>query len=209
MADDDDRLSDVDRKSLRILAATTKKAGGANERLAKRLEQAAGSGQRADYEKAENAFNALEPESRRTIGTRAEKQAETEKVLIARRRVREARTPVSKPAVEDTPLDWAPLSADVPPPPPKKKPAREAIDTGRDWELGQMPKAPTASYAPVPLKPKAKAKPVAPLPDEDGKAWDWQKVPEDPILRARREKENADNPFAELRRQMLGPDANS
>lgn len=208
VADDQDRLSDADRKSLRILAATTK-AGGQNARLAHRLEQAAGSGQRADYEKAETAFNALEPESRRTIGTRAEKQAETEKVLIARRRVREARKPAAKPAAEDAPLEWAPLSADLPPSPPKNKSAREATDTGRDWELGQIPKAPAASSAPVPLKAKAKAKPTAPPPDEDGKTWDWQKVPEDPILSARRKKENADNPFAELRRQMLGPDADN
>ncbi|NQW08939.1 MAG: hypothetical protein HQ481_03515 [Alphaproteobacteria bacterium] len=210
MADDDDQLSDVDRKSLRILASTTK-ASGVNARLAERLERAAGTGHRADYEKAENVFNALEPESRRGIGMRAEKQAETEKVLIARRR--KASKPVSAPTAEGAPLDWAPLSGDVPPPPPVKKPKPASTSKnpdGVEWELGRIPRGSEFPPPPVP-KPRAKltARPTVTPLDEPGMAWDFGKMPEDPVTRSRRERADAKNPFAELRRQMLGPDADT
>lgn len=211
MPDEDDQLSDVDRKSLRILASTTK-ASGTNARLAERLERAAGTGQRADYEKAETAFNELEPENRRTIGTRAQKQAETEKILLIRRRRRKASAAVSLPVAKDAPLDWAPLSGAVPPPPVKQPTPASTSDgsDGMDWDRGRAPR--DTEFPPRPAAKshrKPAAKPASPPPDEAGMDWDLRQATEDPVMRSRRERENAKNPFAELRRQMLGPDADS
>src|SRR3546814_11517400 len=76
MTDDDDgRISDVDRRSMRILATSTKAAGPANTRIADRLERAAGTGDPDDYRRAEASFAALPAQERRRIGTHAERQA--------------------------------------------------------------------------------------------------------------------------------------
>lgn len=54
------RLSDLDRRSLRILAKSSKTAPS-GDRLSERLERAARTGSRADYEKAEETFDSLSP----------------------------------------------------------------------------------------------------------------------------------------------------
>ncbi len=64
-----DPLSDVDRRSMRILARSTKASGPANARIAERLEKAAGTGDRSDYRRAEESFDSLPPRERRRIGT--------------------------------------------------------------------------------------------------------------------------------------------
>jgi hypothetical protein len=82
---DDDRLSDVDRRSLRILARSSK-SSASGTRLTERLERAAESGLRLDYQKAEQTFDSLPIEDRLRISAKAEKQAESERAFQERRK---------------------------------------------------------------------------------------------------------------------------
>ena len=73
--DHDDSIDPVTRQSLRVLADSTKQASG-NQRTAQRIAQAAESGRRADYLLAEASFNALSPDQRQVIGSKAKERAE-------------------------------------------------------------------------------------------------------------------------------------
>lgn len=108
--DNGDRLTDADRRSMRILARSTKATGPANARIAERLERAAGSGDRSDYQRAEESFDSLPAKERRRIGTHAERQAETERQLLEARR-QQPMPAKPAPAADDT-LDWKPLILD-------------------------------------------------------------------------------------------------
>lgn len=238
MTDDNDDLSDVDRRSIRILARSTKAAGPANARIAERLEKAAGSGTRTDYRRAEESFDSLPARERRRIGTHAERQAETERQLSAARKQQPAVPRVAKPpapAVDDT-LDWKPMildhspATDAPdalswkPIPPeanaKAKPAgsipkpampKPAASTGRAPgkaapATGRPAPAPGRQKGPaIALDPSADATADATAADDD-KGWDWQRIPDDPVLKSTRKKPAAADPIEELRRQMLGDD---
>ena len=219
---DDDRLSDVDRRSLRILARSSK-AAASGTRLSERLERAADSGLIQDYQKAEQTFDSLPAEDRVRIGIAAEKHAETERVLTERRRngsssVAAQGRALPPPAADDAPLQWNPIfqqtEAQAPQPPatpkrPHKKRAPEADEElGTTWKLGNIPgnpKMPTVGRVP-------KAPTVKPAPpknddwDDDHKDWNWREIPEDPVLNRGRKKTAVD-PVEELRRQMLGLDA--
>lgn len=240
---DDDRLSDVDRRSMRILATSTKAAGPANARIAERLERAAGTGNPDDYRKAEASFDALPAIERRRIGSHAEKQAETQRQLEESRRRRGAEPePVRRPAVDDT-LDWKPLllshspATDAPagPAPAAARPARSERAGSGPAAVPPVPRpaSPRPSAAPAPGRaasvpgrtpagsgaaaatPPRKKPPVARQPGADArreddqdpeKGWDWQRIPEDPVLKSTRRKPAALDPIEELRRQMLGDD---
>ena len=232
---DEERLSDIDRRSLRILAESSRTAA---TRLSERLERAAESGLRHDYEKAEQTFDSLPAEHRLLISAKAEKQAATERDLQERRRpAPPARTrdtepdssiaaasDIPAPADTDAPLEWKTIfepaaapSTDTPPPPPRRrktaaKPAAEAAGAEppeMSWKLGAIPgnpKMPKVGRTPKP--PVAK---VAPQPEDDWedehKDWDWRKLPDDPVLNGGRKKADKVDPLEELRRQMLGLDA--
>lgn len=240
---DDDRLSDVDRRSMRILATSTKAAGPANARIAERLERAAGTGHPDDYRKAEASFDALPANERRRIGTHAERQAETQRQLEESRRQRGSEpAPTRRPAVDDT-LDWKPLllnhspatdAPDGPPPaaaragapergalPPIPRPATPRARTappatspaaapapGRDGVPGKAAGGSRPAAGPPRKKPLVALDPGAAGKRDDDveKGWDWQRIPEDPILKATRKKSAALDPIEELRRQMLGDD---
>lgn len=216
---DEESLSDLDRRSLRILARSSK-SGTPGDRLSARLERAAETGSRIDYEKAEQTFDSLPAEERIKIGSKAEKQAETERTLVAQRRRRASPPPPPPPSGDDA-LEWKPIFAaasETNPAPPPKKPrtkaaaAEEAEPAGMSWQLGNIPgnpKMPTTGR-----KAKAPApKPIKPIPEDwspedDEKAWDWQRIPEDPVLNGGKgKKADGADPIEELRRQMLGLDA--
>ncbi|SDF18561.1 hypothetical protein [Thalassobaculum litoreum] len=226
---DDERLSDIDRRSLRILAQSSK-SSASGARLKERLERAADSGLRQDYQRAEQTFDSLPPEDRLMISAKAEKQATTERDLLERRRravpTRDGKagapTANRPPIIDDEPLQWKPIfqdaAAETPPPPPKqpKRPAKrqaraEDDEAGMAWKLGAMPGNPKmpsvgrAAKAPTP-------KPAPPAeddwdPEDDHKDWDWRKLPDDPVLNGGRKKGGAVDPIEELRRQMLGLDS--
>lgn len=257
MTGDDDRVSDVDRRSMRILATSTKAAGPSNARIADRLERAAGTGDPEDYRKAEASFDSLPAIERRRIGTHAEKQAETQRQLEEARRRRAAEPPPPKraPAVDDA-LDWKPLILShspatdpivapdpiparggaerrpaTPASPPRASVPRPAMpgspgshssgaaaqrDAGRPGMPGKSAAgagSATGAARSVPPPPRPK-KPVVSLDpdaaaeggDDPEKGWDWQRIPEDPVLKSKRKKPAALDPIEELRRQMLGED---
>lgn len=224
---DDERLSDIDRRSLKILAQSSK-SSASGARLSERLERAAESGLRHDYQRAEQTFDSLPPEDRVMISAKAEKQATSERDLLERRRRavpsrngKDSAPPANgPPGTGDEPLQWKPIfqetAAATPPPPPKqakspaKRPAPAEDDgAGMTWKLGAMPgnpKMPPAGRA-------AKAPTPAPQPvddwdpEDDHKDWDWRKLPDDPVLNGGRKKGSAVDPIEELRRQMLGLDS--
>lgn len=216
-------MTDVDRRSMRILARSTKAAGPNNARIAERLEKAAGSGDRTDYRRAEESFDALPPKERKRIGTHAERQAETEKQLVAARKLQPAPVRPKAPAVDDS-LDWKPLIMEHS---PATDPAEgEAFNPGRpaaarsagSSQPGARPSVPkpasprtvgspaAASAARSKRAPGAAGRAVADDPEESDRTWDWQRIPEDPVLKATRRKAPAD-PISELRRQMLGDES--
>lgn len=222
--DDKNPLTDVDRRSIRILARSTKAAGPNNARIAERLEKAAGSGDRSDYQRAEESFDSLPPNERRRIGTHAERQAETERQLMEARKL-EPKVKRRPPKVDDA-LDWKPLVLD-------NSPAADPSD-GQAWKLGRpipetdakaapsVPKpstrkssgTPGKGGAPAPgqaasARPRRPARPTASSadePEESDSGWDWQRIPEDPVLKSARKRSAAVDPIEELRRQMLGDD---
>lgn len=233
MTGDDDKLSDVDRRSIRILASSTKAAGAANARIADRLERAAGSGNREDYRKAEASFDSLPPEERRKIGSHAERQAVTETKLVNVRKLRAA-VPKPIPASKskgDQDLDWKPLvldhspAMDEPSPPPPPRPASAAAKDGgaknaprpgqpaggqqiRGQQTGGRPGAQASGSAPA--RPRRPTITLEPDPEPEPKAedekedgWDWRRIPEDSVSKGSKKKVALD-PIEQLRREMLG-----
>lgn len=231
MNDDKKRLSDVDRRSMRILATSTKAAGPANARIAERLEKAAGTGDKTDYLKAEESFDALPGNERRRIGSHAEKQAFTQRQLEESRRQRAAVpkvTPPARPNVDDT-LDWKPLVMDhspatdpappVPQPPassstaakpagvPGQKPtAGEKPATGQKKAAGTRPNVvPPPKPTRVILSVEPEEAVEQPVEEDSDGSWDWKRIPDDPTMKSKGAKKALD-PIEELRRQMLGDD---
>lgn len=217
---DEDPLSDLDRRSLRILARSAK-SNGTNERLSTRLQRAAETGAREDYEKAETTFDSLEPEQRRKIGSTAEAQAETErKLALGRRRRRPAPPPA--PAASDEPLEWTALFKPAQEEPASRPFPEESGDPELDaasdrdeepqdmnWKLGRMPGNPEAPNAKQqsgqtpPVKIESQSGPDL---DDDGKDWDWRQLPEDPVMGGGKKKKRLD-PIEQLRQEMLGLEA--
>lgn len=153
--DDKDPLTDVHRRSIRILARSTKAAGPANARIAERLEKAAGTGDRTDYRRAEESFDSLPVNERRRIGTHAERQAETQRQLAEARRQRPPAPKVANPApVADDTLDWKPLVLD-------HSPAADPTD-GQAWKLGRPIEDEAPKPAPSVPKPSS-PKPSSPM----------------------------------------------
>lgn len=213
---DEERLSDIDRRGLRILARSSKTttSGG---RLSERLERAAETGLRLDYEKAERTFDSLPAEDRARIGQKAEKQAETERSLEAGRKRRSQ-------AEADASSTASPLRS----PPPRKK---RSADDSLEWTpifapSASAPETPDPAEKPRPSarRPKssktdavdraAAAKPTLTVAedwerdDEDEhKDWNWRDIPDDPVLNGGRKKGSPADPIEELRREMLGLDA--
>ncbi|MDF1792825.1 MAG: hypothetical protein P1U88_12990 [Thalassobaculaceae bacterium] len=218
---EDDRLSDIDRRSLRILARSSK-TSVASGRLSERLERAAESGSRTDYEKAEQTFDSLPPEDRLRISAKAEKQATTERDLVVKRKRSATRSAPPPVSAGDDALDWKPIFSTSPgkaspPPPQKAKPAAgrktdvEDDAAGMTWKLGAIPgnpKMPTTgrtAKAPTPTPGPQVADDWE--PEDDQKDWDWRKIPDDPVLNGGRKKDGKVDPIEELRNQMLGLDA--
>ncbi|MFX4222117.1 MAG: hypothetical protein ACMVO3_14715 [Thalassobaculum sp.] len=214
---DEKRLSDIDRRGLKILARSSKTttAGG---RLSERLERAAETGLQLDYEKAERTFDSLPAEDRARIGQKAEKQAETERSLEAGRKRRSQaetvvsptgsplKSPPSRKRSGDDTLEWTPIfapTASAPAPAPTGPAEKPQPQTRR-------PKSPKTS----PAERRPAAKPTLTVAedwerdDEDEhKDWNWRDIPDDPILNGGRKKTGPADPIEELRREMLGLDA--
>lgn len=198
MTDDNQRDDELDaetRRGLRILADSTKAKG--SEGAARRLYKAADTGSAADYHQAEALFDSLPPEKRSSIQSTAETKATTVRETQVRRKKGPPVQPTTAPAEF---IEWElppPQSTEgifqARPPKPEKRPAAPSADSaGQAWELGQMPGNP---------KPSRKRNAD---PDEEGQNWDWQKLPEDPVLNAGRKKNSA--PKSELdalREEML------
>lgn len=228
---EEERLSDLDRRSLRILARSSKTAPS-GDRLSERLERAAKTGDRVDYEKAERTFDSLPPEERSRIGHTAERQAETERsLLLSRKRVGQAGSetaPASdaaparplSPAKQDrdAPLDWMPIFAspeptaaeptgDSPSPPARVSVPAKAHDSGRPG----TGRAATVDPQPADLLPiivEDEADAAADTADDGNATWNWRDIPADPALNGGRGKNAGPvDPIAELRREMLGLDA--
>lgn len=212
---DEKRLSDIDRRGLRILARSSKTttAGG---RLSERLERAAETGLQLDYEKAERTFDSLPAEDRARIGQKAEKQAETERSLEAGRKRRSQaetvvsptgsplKSPPSRKRSGDDTLEWTPIFAPTASAPTPTGPAEKPQPQTR------RPKSPKTS----PAERRPAAKPTLTVTedwerdDEDEhKDWNWRDIPDDPILNGGRKKTGPADPIEELRREMLGLDA--
>ncbi|MEQ8396898.1 hypothetical protein [Thalassobaculum sp.] len=210
MTGDSKRLSSVDRRSMKILASSTKASGPNNARIAERLEKAAGTGDPSDYRQAERSFDSLPAIERRRIGTHAEKQAEKHVASGFRGSISPPEpTAPTKPKVDDT-LEWQPLIRDhspatdpaAVPPVPKPRgtagPAEASPPKAGKTGPGTPPPAPSkkpGSGARTAYAGKAKA---------TDKSWDWQKIPEDPVNRSSRKKPADEDPFDALRREMMG-----
>lgn len=218
---DEGPLTDVDRRSMRILARSTKAAGPNNARIADHMEKAAGTGDRRDYRRAEESFDSLSSRERQRIGTHAERQAETEKELFAARKHEPAPVKPKTTTVDDS-LDWKPLIL-------SHSPATDPADEVRVTPAAQVPRPSVPKPKALKANPKAGSgrtsarpggagqvstksppsvgeRPTADESEESDRGWDWQRIPEDPVLRSTRRKAPAD-PISELRRQMLGDDS--
>ena len=212
---EDEQLSDLDRRSLRILARSAK-SSGTSDRLSTRLERAAETGARVDYEKAESAFDNLEPEQRRKIGTTAERQAETERQLSVKRRKRAPVPPKAAPS--DDGMEWTAMFKPAPEEPDSRpfpddgdEPGAEDADASMKWKLGRIPGNPDLPKAgkKAPEPPAIKIDPAAADNlDDEGKDWDWQRIPEDPVMGGGKKKKRLD-PIEQLRQEMLGLDAHT
>lgn len=218
MVDDNQNDGELDaetRRGLRILADSTKAKG--SEGAARRLYKAADTGSAADYQQAEALFDSLPPEKRSSIQATAETKATTVRETQLRRKKAAAPKPAPAPAEF---IEWElpdPESTEGifqmrPPPepePPKQAPPRQAPPAARamapaparpaprkdssaqDWELNRI----SSSGA---------GKAARKDEDEEGKNWDWRKLPDDPVTRTARRKNSA--PKSELdalREEML------
>lgn len=171
-------MDNIERKSLKILADSTRESQGDND-LTRNLESAAESGDRGEYDRARDSFDALPPEERRSIGSGAVEQAETIRI--------EAK--LSK-ATRDRPVA------------PSDQAEEERDMLGLDWVLGKSDGAPKAARKKQTRMKDPKPKAQAPLPDDGEGNWNWQALPDDPTLRSG---QKAKDPLQELREQMLGP----
>lgn len=198
MADDKELDADT-RRGLRILADSTKARG--SEGAARRLYKAADTGRQADYQQAEQTFDALPPEKRSSIQVSAETKAETVRVTKARRKV----TPPSPPTADPQPVEFLPWELPDPnsaegifrkaEPAKQPKPARSSAptnETSQDWELGRIPGNPKSPRA-APQQPAA-AKPAPTAEPEQGQSWDFNNIPGNPRARAARKPPAAENP---------------
>ncbi|WP_420405600.1 hypothetical protein [Nisaea sp.] len=168
-------MDQIERKSLKILADSTRESQGESD-LTRNLDAAAETGNREHYDRARDSFEALPPEQKRTIGAGAVVQAETVKIEL--KRTNAGTKTVRKPQDQ------------------------EAVSM--DWLLGK-------NEAPAQKTPQAEAKyrekkakdPTgqAPLADEGEGSWNWQALPDDPLMPKKKK-----DPLQELREQMLGPD---
>ena len=214
MADDKELDADT-RRGLRILADSTKARG--SEGAARRLYKAADTGRQTDYQQAEHMFDSLPPEKRSSIQVSAETKAETVRVTKSRRK------PAPPPAPAPAPAEAMPWELPDPsstegifrrvepesqpkPKPKSSRPAAPADNSSQNWETGRIPgnpKMPRATAKP-PAKPKP-ARVAAPVDDDaEGRSWDWQKLPDDPVLRAQRKKPKTQkSELAALREEML------
>lgn len=224
MTDDKKRMSAVDRRSMKILANSTKASGPNNARVAERLEKAAGTGDPTDYKQAERSFDALPAIERRRIGTHAEKQAERHGSAAARppsdgieglivSRVE----PPKRPKVDDT-LEWQPMIPDhspatdpLPAPSVPRPKAAAQPSGGAARPAGQPARGAPGNPPPAPARGRPGTKPPAKRAavdqDVEEQGWNWQQIPEDPVSRSRSKKPTVDDPISELRRQMLGDDS--
>ncbi|MBO6562922.1 MAG: hypothetical protein JJ959_20420 [Nisaea sp.] len=167
-------MDQIERKSLKILADSTRESHGESD-LTRNLEAAAETGNREHYDRAKDSFEALPPEQKRTIGAGAVVQAETVKIELKRAKA------ASKAA-------------------PKRD---EPQEVSMDWLLGK-PEAPAKKLPQTEAKyrEKKRAEPTrqAPLADDDKGNWNWQALPDDPLMPKKKK-----DPLQELREQMLGP----
>lgn len=217
MADDgqnNDGLDAETRRGLRILADSTKAKG--SEGAARRLYKAADTGSAADYQQAEALFDSLPPEKRSSIQATAETKATTMRETKVRRK--KAEQPAQAPAEF---MEWSlpePDSAEGifqmrAPPEPEKRPAapppREAPPQARARAKQPTQPAPRGDSSAQTWdlggdKPKSKRPESDAEVDDEGKDWDWRKLPDDPVLRAAKKKNAA--PKSELdalREEML------
>lgn len=181
------------RRGLRILAASTKNA---SDRAAKRLERAADSGSKADYLEAEAMFNSLPPESRSEISSGAESRARIVKAKIVEQKM--ASTKVQAPGAGAMSWDLGMPKAKASETDKRKraKPATLPQIAGQvSWELNKIPPG-----APPRREAKKQEDP------EDGKNWDWRKLPEDPVTRSARRKNSVEivDEYELLRREIFG-----
>lgn len=174
-------MDNIERKSLKILADSARESQGDND-LTRNLDAAAETGDREEYHRARDSFDALPPEERRNIGSGAVEQAETIRI--------EAK--LSK-ATRDRPVA------------PSDQAEEERDMLGLDWVLGKPERAPEVARKKQtrtsgPKAPEQTAQ--APLPDDGDGNWNWEALPDDPTLRSG---QKAKDPLQELREQMLGP----
>lgn len=176
-------MDNIERKSLKILANSTRESQGDND-LTRNLDAAAETGDREEYDRARDSFDSLPPEERRSIGSGAVEQAETARI--------EAK--LSK-ATRGRPV------------PPAEQAEEERDMLGLDWVLGKPEGAPKVARQkqsrmqdPEVTQPATKA----PLPDDGEGNWNWQALPDDPTLRGGNKEKD---PLQELREQLLGPDS--
>lgn len=187
------------RRGLRILAASTKNA---SDRAAKRLERAADSGSKADYLEAEAMFNSLPPESRSEISSGAENRARIVKAKIVEQKM--ASTKVQAPGAGamtwDLGMPKAKSAKKDQSEDDKRKRAKPAtlpqIAGQVSWELNKIP----------PGAPPRRAAKKEEEDLEDGKNWDWQKLPDDPVMKSARRKNSVEivDEYELLRREIFG-----
>lgn len=196
--DDPQELDRDTRRGLRILAASTKNA---SDRAAKRLERAADSGSKADYLEAEAMFNSLPPESRSEISSGAENRARIVKAKIVEQKMAstKVRAPGAGAMTWDLGMPKTKSSKKAEPEDDKRKRVKPAtlpqIAGQVSWELNKIPPG-----APPRREAKKDDDP------EDGKNWDWRKLPEDPVMRSARRKNSVEivDEYELLRREIFG-----
>ena len=172
-------MDNIERKSLKILADSTRESLGDSD-LTRNLDAAAETGDQGEYDRARDSFDSLPPEERRSIGSGAVEHAQTVRI--------EAK--LSK-ATRGRPV------------PPEQQAEEERDMLGLDWVLGKpegtpVPKNKTQMRDPKSPRPKARAS----APDDEEGNWNWQALPDDPTLRSGHKTKD---PLQELREQLLGP----
>lgn len=172
------RVDHLERKSLKILADSTRESHGESD-LTRNLDAAAETGDREHYDRAKDHFEALPPAQKRTIGAGAVVQAETVKVELKR-----ARDDHAEPALGQGPA--------------------EPEEVSLNWLLGEGGDTQKPPKAEARYRERKRTEPTqqSALPDEEEGGWDWQALPEDPLMKRKKAKD----PLQELREQMLGPD---
>ena len=176
-------MDNIERKSLKILADSTRESQGEND-LTRNLDAAAETGDREEYDRARDSFDSLPPEERRSIGSGAIEHAETVRIEAKLSKATSGR-----------------------PTPPDQQAEEERDMLGLDWVLGKPEGTPVPrSKKKTQMRPPKSPRPTAqaPLPDDGEGNWNWQALPDDPTLRSGKKTKD---PLQELREQMLGPDS--